>query len=123
MGKFILKEAKTGFMFNLTANNGEIIGTSEVYSSKEACLKGIDSVRLLAPKANVEDQTAGASAAADPKFEIFSDKAGEFRFRLKASNGEIILASEGYTTKDNCKNGIKSVVENAPGAEIVEEGE
>lgn len=48
------------------------------------------------------------------KFEIFEDKAGEFRFRLKAGNGEIILASEGYTAKASCQNGIESVKTNAP---------
>ncbi len=48
------------------------------------------------------------------KFEIFTDKADEFRFRLKAGNGEIILASEGYTTKASCENGIASVKSNAP---------
>jgi uncharacterized protein len=51
------------------------------------------------------------------KFEIFKDKAGEFRFRLKVG-GEIIAASEGYTTKQNCKNGIESVKKNAPDADI-----
>lgn len=54
------------------------------------------------------------------KFEIFKDKAGEFRFHLKAGNGEIIAASEGYTTKAACENGIQSVKENAPSAEIVD---
>ena len=48
------------------------------------------------------------------KFEIFEDKAGEFRFRLKAGNGEIILASEGYKQKSSARNGIDSVKENAP---------
>lgn len=48
------------------------------------------------------------------KFEIFKDKAGEYRFRLKAGNGEIILASEGYEGKASCKNGIESVKKNAP---------
>lgn len=47
------------------------------------------------------------------KFEIFCDKAGEYRFRLKAGNGQIILASEGYTSKDGCENGIESVKENS----------
>jgi uncharacterized protein YegP (UPF0339 family) len=46
-------------------------------------------------------------------FEIFKDKRGEFRFRLKASNGEIILASEGYKAKTGVKNGIRSVKTNA----------
>lgn len=47
-------------------------------------------------------------------FETYTDKAGEFRFRLKAGNGEIILKSEGYTTKAARDNGIASVRENAP---------
>ncbi len=51
----------------------------------------------------------------NPKFQIFTDNAGEYRFRLKAKNGEIILrSSEGYTTKQNCQNGIASVKVNAP---------
>jgi hypothetical protein len=52
------------------------------------------------------------------KFIIFKDKKGEFRFNLKAPNGEIIATSEGYTTKDSCKNGIESVKKNAPIAEV-----
>lgn len=48
------------------------------------------------------------------KFEIYKDKAGEYRFRLKASNGQNILASEGYKDKSGCKNGIESVKKNAP---------
>jgi len=47
-------------------------------------------------------------------FEIFKDKAGEFRFRLKATNGQTILASEGYKDKSGCNNGIESVKKNAP---------
>jgi uncharacterized protein YegP (UPF0339 family) len=52
------------------------------------------------------------------KFEIYKDAAGEYRFRLRAPNGEIIAASEGYTQKSSCKNGIASVKENAPNAII-----
>lgn len=48
------------------------------------------------------------------KFEIYTDKAGEFRFRLKAGNGENILASEGYKQKASAENGIDSVRKNAP---------
>jgi len=120
MGKYKVKETKSGngFVFNLAAGNGEIIGTSETYSSKEACLKGVESVRNTAPAAETEDQTIGESAK-NPKFEIYEDKAGEFRFRLKASNGQIILASEGYKSKASCKNGIISVVANS--VSLVEE--
>ncbi len=57
---------------------------------------------------------------ANPKFEIFKDSKGEFRFRLKAPNGEVIAVGEGYTSKAGCMNGIESVRKNAPKAEIVE---
>ena len=120
MGKFKVKQTNTGFVFHLAAGNGETIGVSEVYSSKAACLKGVESVRTNSAAAKVEDQTAGESAT-NPKFEIYKDKAEEFRFRLKASNGEIILASEGYAAKDKCKNGIESVRKNAPDAVVEEE--
>ncbi len=51
----------------------------------------------------------------------FNLKAGEFRFRLKASNGQTIVSSEGYTTLAKCMNGIASVKKNAPEAEVVME--
>jgi uncharacterized protein YegP (UPF0339 family) len=55
---------------------------------------------------------------AKPKFEIHKDAKGEFRFRLKAGNSEVIAVSEGYTTKASCKNGIAAVQRDAPIAEI-----
>ena len=122
MGKFAVKETAAGFKFNLLASNGQVIGVSETYSGKEACLNGIESVRKNAEIANLEDQTADpVVSAVNPKFEIYTDKAGEFRFRLKARNGEIILSSEGYKAKASCENGIESVRKNAPEAEVVEE--
>jgi len=54
----------------------------------------------------------------EPQFEITKDAAGEYRFRLRAPNGEIIAHGEGYKSKDGCKNGIASVKENAPKAII-----
>jgi len=60
---------------------------------------------------------------ADPVFEWYKDKAGKFRFRLKASNGEIIAVSEGYSSKASCVNGIESVKKNAPIAKVVEAAE
>jgi len=56
----------------------------------------------------------------EPKFEWFKDKAGKFRFRLKAPNGEIIATGEAYNSKDACINGIESVKKNAPIAKILE---
>ena len=114
MGKYVIKEVKTGYTFNLKAGNNEVIGVSGVYTTEAACKNGIESVKKNAPIANLEDQTVEAvEKAVNPKFEIYLDKAGEFRFRLKAKNGEPILASEGYKSKAGCKNGIESVRKNA----------
>ena len=121
MGKFVIKKTATGIKFDLKAGNGETIATSEVYSSEQSCRGGIESVRKNAPVAGVENQTVeGCEAVKHPKFEIYQDKAGEYRFRLKATNGEIIAVSEGYKALASCENGIESVKKNAPEAEIVE---
>jgi uncharacterized protein YegP (UPF0339 family) len=56
----------------------------------------------------------------EPVFEWYNDKAGQFRFNLKAANGEVIASSEGYSSKDACVNGIESVKKNAPIAKIKE---
>ena len=119
MGKFVVKATKTGFVFNLKAGNGEVIATSEVYTTEAACMKGVESVRKNAAEAKLEDQTvAEVAAVTNPKFELYTDKTGEFRFRLKARNGEIIAVSEGYKAKASCLNGIDSVRRNAPDAAV-----
>ena len=122
MGKFVIRKTNTGIKFDLKAGNGQVIATSEVYTTEEACKKGIASVQKNAPAAGIEDQTAeGYDAVKHPKFEIYADKAGEFRFRLKATNGQIIAVSEGYKAMASCLNGIESAKKNAPDAAIVEE--
>ena len=122
MGKFVIRKTNTGFKFDLKAGNGEVIATSEVYTTEDACRKGVASVQRNAPVAAVEDQTVeGYAAEKHPKFEVYTDKAGEFRFRLKATNGQIIAVSEGYKAKASCLNGVESVKKNAPEAAIVEE--
>lgn len=122
MGKFVMKKTSTGVKFNLKAGNGEIIATSEIYTTEAACRNGIESVKRNAPDAPIEDQTQeGFATEKNPKFEIYKDKAGEFRFRLKAANGQIIAVGEGYKALAGCKNGIESIKKNAPDAEIVEE--
>ena len=121
MGKFVVKETKTGVKFDLKAGNGEVIATSEVYTTKAACVKGIESVKKNSAVANVEDQTVeGYATEKNPKFEVYTDKAGEFRFRLKATNGQIIATGEGYKSKSGCMNGIESVKKNAADAEVVD---
>ena len=120
MGKFVIKPAKNGFMFNLKAGNGEVIATSEVYTTMDACKNGVASVAKNAPIAAIEDQTAkDFETQKNPKFEVYADKRGEFRFRLKAANGQIIAVGEGYKAKASCLNVIKSIVKNAPEAPVV----
>ena len=122
MGKFVIRQVPSGIKFDLRAGNGETILTSEVYTTLAACRKGLASVRKNAPAANVENQTVeGYKALSHPKFELYEDKSGQFRFRLKARNGQIIATSEGYTAKAGCLNGIESVKRNAAEADVVEE--
>ena len=119
MGKFVIRETNTGIKFDLKAANGEVIATSEVYASEDACRGGIASVRKNAPVAAIENQTVeGYATEKHPKFEVYNDKAGEFRFRLKATNGQIIAVSEGYKALAGCLNGIESVKKNAPDAPV-----
>lgn len=114
MGKYVVKNTNTGIKFDLKATNGEIIANSEVYESEAGCMNGIESVRTNAPIAGVEDQTVeGYETLKHPKFEVYTDKAGEYRFRLKAKNGQIIAVSEGYKAKASCLNGVDSVKRNA----------
>ena len=121
MGKFVIKKVPSGIKFDLKATNGEIIANSEVYTTKSACLNGIASVKRIAPIAGVEDQTKpDFEKVKHPKFEVYTDKAGELRFRLKARNGEIIASSEGYKSMASCVNGIESVRKNAADGETVE---
>ena len=92
MGKFVISQAKNGVKFNLKAANGEVIASSQVYKDEKYCRKGIASVINNAPVAPIEDQTAeGFTPCKHPKFEVYKDKAGEFRFRLKATNGRLLL--------------------------------
>ena len=122
MGKFVVRTVKTGIMFNLKAGNGETIATSEIYTTEAACLKGIASVVKNAPVAPVENQTVeGFQTEKCPKFEVYKDKAGEFRYRLKATNGQIIAVSESYKALASCLNGVESVRKNAAENNIVKE--
>jgi len=118
MGKFVVKQTATGFKFDLKAGNGEVIATSEIYTTEAACMNGVESVKKNCV-GEVDDLTVESTAEVKhPKFEVYEDKAGEFRFRLKARNGEVIATSEGYKAKAGALNGIESVKKNAPEAEV-----
>jgi len=120
--KFVIREIKEGFLFDLKAANGEVILSSQVYSSLASCKNGIESVRQNAPDAAVEDQTIeGFTQERNPKFEIYLYKNGDYRFRLNAKNGQVIGSGERYKSKTGCQNGIESIKKNSVYAVIVEE--
>ena len=129
MGKFIIKKTPTGaFNFSLLAANKEKIAvSSQVYTTKSACKNGITSIGKHSLKCvqegRIEDQTLQkVEKKTCPKFEVYLDKAGLFRYRLIASNGESIAMSEaGYKSKSGCLNGIKSVSVNSQDPEIIDE--
>ena len=121
MGKFVMKTGAAGARFNLLAGNGQVIAVSQQYKSEDACLTGIESVRVSCT-GSVEDQTVeNFEVLSCPKFEVYLDKGGEYRFRLKASNGQIVATGEGYKQLSGCLSGIESVKSNAPDAELVKE--
>ena len=122
MGKYLIKKTKTGIKFDLKAGNGEVIATSEVYTTEKACRAGIASVQRNAPAAGIENQTEeGFEKQKHPKFEVYTDKKSEFRFCLKATNGQIIAVSEGYKAISGCMNGIESVKKNADSEIVMQE--
>ncbi len=122
MGKFVICKVPTGFTFHLKAANGETVMTSEVYTTHANAARECKSLMEWVLSAEVEDQTVeGFDTLKHPKFEVYEDKGGKFRFRLKARNGEIVSSSQAYTTKQSCKHGIEAIKKNAPGAPVVDE--
>lgn len=114
MGRFRIKPVATGYKFDLLAANGQVIATSEVYETEAACRKGVRSVCASAQKAKMADLTGGeGKLPTNPRFELFLDKAGAYRFRLRSRNGQVVAVSEGYTTREACENGMESVRKNA----------
>lgn len=107
MGKFEIKKDKAGkFRFNLKAGNGQVILSSQGYSSRSGCENGIDSVRTNSKK--------------DANFERLKAKNGSPYFRLKSTNGQVVGSSEMYSSNSAMENGIASVRKNAPKASVVD---
>ncbi|AKA36486.1 MAG: DUF1508 domain-containing protein [Muricauda sp.] len=107
MGKFEVKTDNSGeFRFNLKAANGQVILSSEGYTTKAACENGIESVRK-----NSQD---------DARFERKTAKNGKHYFNLKAGNGQVIGSSQMYADESGMENGIASVKKNAPDAPVEE---
>ena len=113
MGKYVIAKTKTGFKFNLEASNGQVICTSQSYTTKVGCKKAIASLQRIV-KSPIEDQTVkGYSEEKKPKYEVYQNRKKEYCFRLIASNGNNIVWGEGYTTLQACKSGIMSIQNNA----------
>ena len=112
----VYKDKAGKFRFRLRAPNNKIVAVSEAYERKAGCMNGVQSVQYYCGS-HIEDQTTDLEKLTNPKYEIFIDDAHEFRFNLKASNGEIIAASEGYETKQGVMHGIEAV-QNSCSAEI-----
>lgn len=107
MGKFEISTRKNGdYQFNLKAGNGQLILTSQGYTTKTACENGIESVRT-----NSQD---------DAKFERLDSSNGKSYFNLKAANGQIIGTSQMYESTASMENGIESVKTNAKDASVEE---
>lgn len=108
MGKFIIKKTSNDqYRFNLKANNGEKILTSETYTTKAGCENGINSVK--------------SNAADDSKYEKLESTNNKYYFNLKATNGQIIGTSEMYESSGGRDKGIESVKTNAPAASVEED--
>jgi len=107
--KYQLYKDKSGkYRFRLVAENGRTIATGEAYERRTSCLNGIESVKKNRGS-SIEDTTIESPKIPFPKYQIFVDKSGEYRFNLSASNGEVVASSEGYSNKDGCLNGINAV--------------
>ncbi len=110
MGTFVISKRKDNeFQFNLKAGNGQVVLTSEGYSSRAACDNGIESVRK--------------NSLDDTRFERKESSNGKPFFNLKATNGQIIGKSELYESSASMENGIESVKKNAPEAKVKEDFE
>ena len=106
-GWYVLKRSGDQFMFNLKAGNGEIILTSERYTSKDGAKNGIGSVQTNSPK--------------DERYERKTSTSGQPYFVLKAANGEVIGRSEMYSSASAMEGGIESVKRNGPTTDIRDE--
>lgn len=119
MGKFIIRETPTGIKFDLKTDADEILVTSEVYSGEAACKEGVESVKVCSA-GEIEDQTVEPIAEKKhPKFEMYADKAGDVRFRLKARNGKIVATSSAFKSAADCLAAIEKVKASAPAAEVI----
>lgn len=119
MGQFTVHQLKVGYKFNLKAGNGQIIASSGVYREMDDCLRAIECVRRCVD-APVEDQTVvGYLPIPFPKFEMRQNEYGAVSFYLWGDDGKLLIRGKGYTAKRSCLAGIRSLLQNAPGAVVL----
>ncbi len=119
-GTFIIKKTPKGFYrFSLIAGNSLTILSSTNYSSLSNCKNGIETIKKNADM-DIEDLTLQKPAPKKcPKFEIYLDKANQYRYRMIAANGQNVATSEdGYSTKSGCINGVKAISRAVDGAGV-----
>ena len=104
-----IRNTKRGYKFDVIAKNRQLLATSEIYDTFDLCKDGVAHT-YEAISSPVEDQTELTYEVIDgSKYELYTDRVGEFRFRLKSENNAILLVSEGYKTKPSCLNAINSI--------------
>lgn len=107
-GSYKIEQADNGeFYFNLVAGNGQVIGTSQMYTTKASAEKGVTATVSAATAASATPANAGGEG-----FETFKGADGKTYFHLRAKNGEIVLQSQGYSSKTAAEGGIASVKTN-----------
>ena len=117
-GTFKIRQTRAGYKFDFVAYNGECLASSDIYSTIDSCYKGIMSTQRNSDS-DIENQTEeNYKQIKNPKYEVYIDKAGEYRFRLKSGNGQIIIYSEGYATVECCLLALAKIKETAFTAEI-----
>lgn len=112
----VYKDASEKFRFRLRADDNTIVAVGEAYEQHASCVNGIKSIQRNC-NSEIEDLTIEDRKLPNPKYQVFADSGGKFRFHLKASNGEIIAESSGFPTKEECLKTI-DVVKNSCNAEI-----
>ena len=122
MGTFMIRNTDTGTKFDLLGEDGQFLAGSQVYKTIKTCRNGIESVKVCAPAAMLEDQTeAGFAVQKSPKFEMYKDAAGELRYRLRSRNGQIIASGNSFGTKEECLEVIDAIRAAAPDAPVIRE--
>lgn len=107
MRKFEIYRTKNGqYSFRLKLSNGQIVLASEMYTTKQSCINGIQSVKI--------------NSQLDKRFKREASKNGSYYFNLIASNNEVIGTSEMYSSKSGLENGIYAVKEYASGADVLD---